>query len=63
MMSKITSHLKTTNYIPDIESLKPFKKHILSLKKNNKTHKILSLDIDDIFAHCKECSKCYHICG
>ena len=63
IISKIISHLKTTNYIPDIESLKPFKKHILSLKKNNKTHKILSLDIDDIFAHCKECSKCYHICG
>ena len=63
VISKVISYLKTTNYLPDIESLKPLKKHILYLKKNNKTHKILSLDIDDIFAHCKECSKSYHICG
>ena len=63
IISKIISHLKDTIYIPDIESLKPLKKHILYLKKNNKINKIQSLDIDDIFAHCKECSKCYHICG
>ena len=63
VITKVLSFLKTTNYIPDITSLKPFKKHILYLKKNNKTHKIQSLEIDDIFAHCKECSKCYHICG
>ena len=63
VITKVISYLKTTNYIPDITSLKPFKKHILYLKKNNKAHKIQSLEIDDIFAHCKECSKCYHICG
>jgi YgiT-type zinc finger domain-containing protein len=63
IISKIISHLKDTIYAPDIESLKPLKKHMLYLKKNNKIDKIQSLDIDDIFAHCKECSKCYHICG
>ena len=36
IISKVLSFLKTTNYIPDITSLKPFKKHILYLKKNNK---------------------------
>ena len=63
VVSKVLSFLKTSNYLPDLASLKPLKKHILHLKKNNKTHKIQSLEIDDIFAHCKECSKCYHICG
>ena len=63
VITKVLSYLKTTNYIPDITSLKPFKKHILYLKNKNKTDKMQSLEIDDIFAHCKECSKCYHICG
>ena len=63
VISKVLSFLKKTSYLPDLTSLKPFKKHILNLKKHNKTNKIQSLEIDDIFAHCKECSKCYHICG
>ena len=33
VITKVLSYLKTTNYIPDITSLKPFKKHILYLKK------------------------------
>ena len=63
IISKILSSLKTSIYLPDISSLKPLNNHILYLKKKNKTHKIKSLEIDDIFAHCKECSNCYHICG
>ena len=63
IISKILSSLKTSNYIPDITSLKSLNNHILHLKKKNKTHKIKSLEIDDIFAHCRECSNCYHICG
>ena len=63
IISKVISFLKISNYIPDISSLKPLKKYILHLKKNNNTHKIQSLEIDDIFAHCKGCSKCYHVCG
>jgi len=63
VISKVLLNLKISNYIPDITSLKTFKKYILPFKKNNKIHKIEPLEIDDIFAHCKECSKCYHICG
>lgn len=63
IISKVLLSLKMSNYIPDINALKSLKKYILSLKKNNKINKIKSLEIDDIFAHCKECSKCYHICG
>ena len=63
LISKVISFLKESNYIPDITSLKSFKKYLLHLKKNNKINKIQSLEIDDIFAHCKSCSKCYHICG
>ena len=63
IISKVLLSLKMSNYIPDINALKSLKKYILSLKRNNKINKIQSLEIDDIFAHCKECSKCYHICG
>ena len=63
IISKVLSSLKILNYIPDITALKPLKKYILSLKKNNKIKKIQCLEVDDIFAHCKDCSKCYHICG
>ena len=63
VISKVISFLKASNYVPDINSLKSFKKYLLHLKKNNKIDKIQSLEIDDIFAHCKGCSKCYHICG
>ena len=63
VISKVISFLKLSNYIPDNTSLKQFKKYILHLKNNNKIYKIQTLEIDDIFAHCKSCSKCYHICG
>ncbi len=64
IITKVLSDLKRSNYIPDMTSLKSFKKkYLLPYKNNNKLHKIPKLEIDDIFAHCKECSKCYHICG
>ena len=63
IITKVLLDLKMSNYIPDMTSLKLFKKFLLPYKKNNKIHKIPPLEIDDIFAHCKECSKCYHICG
>ena len=62
-IARVLSTLKLSNYLPDITSLKQIKEIIISLGIKDRTHKIPSLKIDDIFSHCKECSKCYHICG
>ena len=66
--SKITiarslSTLKINNYMEDFLSLKNIKEMILSLGNKDINKKIPELKIDDIYAHCKECSKCYHTCG
>ena len=57
------SYLKLTNYSPDIMSLRHLKEIMISLGTKDPTNKIHFLNIDDIFSHCKECSKCYHTCG
>ena len=62
-IARVLSSLKLTNYLPDITSLKQIKEIIISFGSKDRTHKIPSLKIDDIFSHCKECSKCYHTCG
>ena len=66
--SKITtaralSTLKINNYMQDFLSLKNIKEMILSLGSKDINKKIPELKIDEIYAHCKDCSKCYHICG
>ena len=57
------SYLKLTNYSPDIMSLRHLKEIMISLGTKDPTNKMHFLNIDDIFSHCKECSKCYHTCG
>ena len=66
--SKITtaralSTLKINNYMQDFLSLKNIKEIILSLGNKDINKKIPELKIDEIYAHCKDCSKCYHTCG
>ena len=66
--SKITlarslSTLKINNYMQDILSLKNVKEMVLSLGNKDINKKIPELKIDEIYAHCKDCSKCYHTCG
>ena len=66
--SKITiaralSTLKINNYMQDILSLKNIKEMILSLGNKDHNKKIPELKIEQIFAHCKHCSKSYHTCG
>ena len=66
--SKITtarslSTLKINNYMQDFSSLKNIKEMILSLGNKDINKKIPELKIDEIYAHCKDCSKSYHICG
>ncbi len=62
-IARVLSSLKLTNYLPDITSLRQLKDIMISLGKKDRTNKIPFLKIDDIFSHCKECSKCYHTCG
>ena len=62
-IAKVLSSLKLTNYLPDITSLRQLKDVMISLGNKDRTNKIPLLKIDDIFSHCKECSKCYHTCG
>ena len=62
-IAKVLSSLKLNYYHPDITSLHQIKEVMISLGKKDRTHKIPQLKIDDIFSHCKECSKCFHICG
>ena len=62
--TKIISYIKESIYNSDLLSLKPLKKYINSLSKKIKANiKTKILEIDDIFAHCRDCSQCYHICG
>ena len=66
--SKITtaralSTLKINCYMQDILSLKNVKEMILSLGNKDINKKIPELKIDEIYAHCKDSSKCYHTCG
>ena len=63
IIAKVLSTLKLTNYLPDMTSLRQLKEVMISLGAEDRTNKIPSLKIDEIFSHCKECSKCYHICG
>ena len=60
---RVLSYLKLSNYLPDIMSLKQIKEAMISLGNSKSVGKMPPLRIDDIFSHCKECSKCYHICG
>ena len=62
-IAKVLSSLKLTNYLPDITSLRQLKDVMISLGSKDRTNKIPFLKIDEIFSHCKECSKCYHTCG
>ena len=62
-IAKVLSSLKLSNYLPDITSLRQLKEIMISLGNKDRTHKMPILKINDIFSHCKECSKCYHICG
>ena len=39
------------------------KEMILSLGNKDHNKKIPELKIEQIFSHCKDCSKCYHTCG
>ena len=59
-IAKIISYIKESIYNSDSSSLKPLKKYINSFSKKNKSK---LLEIDDIFAHCRDCSQCYHTCG
>ena len=63
IIARVLSTLKLSNYLPDITSLRQIKEIMISLGNKDRTNKIPQLNIDDIFSHCKECSKCYHICG
>ena len=62
-IAKVLSSLKLSHYHPDITSLHQLKEVMISLGNKDRTHKIPSLKINDIFSHCKECSKCFHTCG
>ena len=62
-MARALSTLKINNYMQDILSLKNIKEMILSLGNKDHNKKIPELNIEKIFAHCKDCSKCYHTCG
>ena len=62
-MARALSTLKINNYMQDILSLKNIKEMILSLGNKDHNKKIPELKIELIFAHCKNCSKCYHTCG
>ena len=62
-MARSLSTLKINNYIQDILSLKNIKEMILSLGNKDHNKKIPELKIDEIYAHCRDCSKCYHTCG
>ena len=62
-MARALSTLKINNYMQDILSLKNIKEMILSLGNKDHNKKIPELKIEEIFAHCKNCSKCYHTCG
>ena len=62
-MARALSTLKINNYMQDILSLKNIKEMILSLGNKDHNKKIPKLKIEQIFAHCKNCSKCYHTCG
>ena len=62
-MARSLSTLKINNYMQDFLSLKNIKEMILSLGNKDHNKKIPELKIDEIYAHCKECSKCYHTCG
>ena len=62
-IAKVLSSLKIKYYMPDYLSLKKLKEIMLSLGSKDTNKKIPELQIDDIYAHCKECSKCYHTCG
>ena len=62
-MARALSTLKINNYMQDILSLKNIKEMIISLGNKDHNKKIPELKIEHIFAHCKYCSKCYHICG
>ena len=61
--AKVLSSLKLSNYLPDMNSLKHIKEIMLSLGKKDRNHKMPFLKIEDIFSHCENCSKSYHICG
>ena len=64
IISKIISYIKTSIYNHDLSSIKPLKKYFnISSKKLRTNNKSKLLEIDDIFAHCRDCSECYHICG
>ena len=62
-MARSLSTLKINNYMQDFLSLKNIKEMILSLGNKDINKKIPELKIDEIYAHCKDCSKCYHTCG
>ena len=63
-ITKIISYIKTSLYNNDLLSIKPLKKYLNIFSKKLRTHnKSKLLQIDDIFAHCQDCSECYHICG
>ena len=62
-MARALSTLKINNYMQDILSLKNIKEMILSLGNKDHNKKIPELKIEQIFSHCKDCSKCYHTCG
>ena len=65
IINKIITYIKSSFYNSDIISLKPLKKYINFISKKSKANspKLKLLEIDDIFAHCRDCSQCYHICG
>ena len=62
-MARSLSTLKINNYMQDFLSLKTVKEMILSLGNKDHNKKIPELKIEEIYAHCKDCSKCYHTCG
>ena len=62
-MARSLSTLKINNYMQDFLSLKNIKEMVLSLGNRDINKKIPELKIDEIYAHCKDCSKCYHTCG
>ena len=64
IITKIITKIKTIIYHSDLTSIKPLKKYInFFSKKINNNYRTKLLEIDDIFAHCRDCSQCYHTCG
>ena len=64
IINKIIIYIKTSLYNSDLLSLTPLKNYINTCSKRPKVNnKLKLLEIDDIFAHCRDCSQCYHICG